>query len=81
MPACIIGTITCHPLRYTMPTLTESLNALRTSDALAEVITTFNKFRDAYSDAEWDQLQDKPHIENLLDALVELEYQFEHQPE
>ena len=64
-----------------MPTLTESLNALRTSDALAEVITTFNKFRDAYSDAEWDQLQDKPHIENLLDALVELEYQFEHQPE
>lgn len=64
-----------------MPTLIDSLHALRTSDAVADVITTFNKFRDAYSDDEWDKLQDKPHIENLLDALVELEYHFEHQPE
>ena len=64
-----------------MTTLKDSLNTLRTSDAVADVITTFQSFRDMYSDEQWDELQDKAHIENLLDALVELEYQFEHQPE
>jgi uncharacterized protein YeaO (DUF488 family) len=43
----------------------------------ADAVKAFQAFRDQYSDEAWDQLQDKPHTENLLDALTELEFQLE----
>ena len=43
----------------------------------ADAVAAFQEFRDQFSDADWDKLQDKPHTENLLDALCELEWQLE----
>ena len=60
-----------------MTTLERDLTAFAASDEVATVIKMFQHFRDNYTDEQWDALQDDPHMENLCDALVELEYQHE----
>ena len=49
-------------------------------DACQTAVRAYQTFRDQYSDDAWDELQDKAHVENLLDALCELEYQVEERP-
>ena len=49
-------------------------------DACESAVQAFQAFRDQYSEEQWDELMDKAHVENLLDALCELEYQVEERP-
>lgn len=40
-------------------------------------VSLFQAWRDTYSDEAWDKLHEDKQMENLLDALCELEYQVE----
>ena len=46
-------------------------------DASYSAVSLYQAWRDQLTDEAWDKLQDDKHLENLLDALCELEFQLE----